>query len=424
MDIDNLKYVVGKAKTNEPAVIRFFGSVDEWSSYEFVEEFLYLQNDVKPSKIVVLINSEGGCIISGMSVFSVIQSCPVETDCIIEGIAASMGSVIWAAGDNLYMHDYSLLMIHNPFISYTPDEDMSDDERQAVEAFKHQVATIYQRRFGLSKDQVKQIMDGEGDADGTFLTAQDTVKAGIIDKSHVIKTSQTTREKAKDQIKGVKSAASLRGIMSSICAELDENKLVKAALSIHNKKDNVTKMEEEVKNQNQFFETISAQLGLDNAKVGTISARIEVLKKAEGDLAEVKSKLTKLEVEKKGVEAELANVKSDLTTAQSELTKYKEAEKAAFEAKIQSIVDAAVKAGKIEDASREAWIKMAHQDFDTVEATLNSIPGRDNIVDEIATDPENEKHIQDAQDEADAKMKAKVQSVVGADFTLKKFNQL
>ena len=111
MDVNKLKYVVGKAEANAPAIIRFFGAVDSCSTECFNEEFLWLQDYVKPSKIIVLINSDGGSVLYGMSTFSIIQSCPIEVDCVIEGIAASMGSVIWSAGDHLYMHDYSILMI-------------------------------------------------------------------------------------------------------------------------------------------------------------------------------------------------------------------------------------------------------------------------------------------------------------------------
>ena len=173
MDVNNLKYVVGKAETNQPAIIRFFGSVDC-----FNEEFLWLQDYVKPSKIVVLINSDGGSVMYGMSTFSIIQSCPIEVDCIIEGIAASMGSVIWAAGDHLYMHDYSILMIHNPFVYDNDNEDANI--KNMVNAFRKQIETIYVKRFGLSKDKVRAIMDGEGDADGTYLSAKEAVDAGIL----------------------------------------------------------------------------------------------------------------------------------------------------------------------------------------------------------------------------------------------------
>lgn len=113
MEEKELKYIIGQALENHPAVIRFYGPVTSETTAAFNNEFLWLQNCVRPSKILVLINSEGGSVIAGMSTFSAIQSCPIETHCVIEGIAASMGSVIWAAGSKLFMHDYSILMIHH-----------------------------------------------------------------------------------------------------------------------------------------------------------------------------------------------------------------------------------------------------------------------------------------------------------------------
>lgn len=142
-----------------------------------------------------MINSEGGSVLYGMSMFSVIQSCPIEVDCIIEGIAASMGSVIWAAGANLYMHDYSLLMIHNPFHNRSGENDANT--QQTVNAFRSQLETIYRKRFGMTKEQVQSIMDGEEGVDGTFFTAQDAVKAGFIQADHILKTSKLVRDKVK-----------------------------------------------------------------------------------------------------------------------------------------------------------------------------------------------------------------------------------
>ena len=48
MDAENLKYVVGKAEEGQPAIIRFFSAVDEYSVRCFNDEFLWLQDYVKP----------------------------------------------------------------------------------------------------------------------------------------------------------------------------------------------------------------------------------------------------------------------------------------------------------------------------------------------------------------------------------------
>lgn len=426
MDVNNLKYVVGKAETNQPAIIRFFGSVDSFSTDCFNEEFLWLQDYVKPSKIVVLINSDGGSVMYGMSTFSIIQSCPIEVDCIIEGIAASMGSVIWAAGDHLYMHDYSILMIHNPFVYDNDNEDANI--KNMVNAFRKQIETIYVKRFGLSKDKVRAIMDGEGDADGTYLSAKEAVDAGILPATNIIKTSKQVVEKVKSQIEGVKSVASICDIMNSALKEVDENKLLSEVVSIRTQNNQnfnpvVTGQEQNTmkENENVQFNAVTAQLGLEaETSLQSVSARITQLINAESELKNVKNELGELKIKFKGKETEVANLQKNLSDVEGQLKAYKDAEEDARNASIDAMVEDAIKAGKIDAGSKEDWVGMAKANLDMVKKTLDSIPGRDNIVDEIAKDPENKNDAEEAMKDVNAKLAEKVKGVVG-DITLQTF---
>ena len=413
MDVNKLKYVVGSVSKDVPAIIRFFGPVDDYSTQCFNEEFLWLQNCIQPSKIVVLINSEGGSVLHGMSTFSIIQTCPIEVDCVIEGMAASMGSIIWAAGDNLYMHDYSILMIHNPFVY---DKD-SDDEtvKDMLKAFRGQLETIYCKRFGLTKEKVRGIMDGEGATDGTWFSAKEAVEAGIIPQENVLKTSKKVRDKVKSKIEGIESAASLQGIMASIAEELDENKLLEKLVAIHNQNEQISQEQKVMENkENANFGAVCSQLGFsDDVPVTNVSGRIADLLNAETALKEVQSKLDELQIKYQGKEAEVKNIGDELAEVKASLQQYQEAEKAALEAEIESTVQAAIEAGKIDESAKESWITMAHSNFEMVKITLASIPSREKISKEIATDPENIQHVQDALKTAEEIMAEKVEAVVG-----------
>ena len=418
MDVNNLKHVVGSYEQGKPAVIRFFGPVDYWTVNEFNEEFLWLQEWVKPSKIIVAINSEGGSVIYGMSTFSLINSCPIETECVIEGIAASMGSIIWAAGKRLYMHDYSLLMIHNPFI-----EDASDDEntKRSIEVFRKQIETIYVKRFGLSEDQVKDIMDGKENLDGTFFSAQEAVDAGIIPDSHVIETERAVTDKIGDVMAEAKEGGKdvqVREMFTSIAAEISNEKLIAKLETITNKKQ---PQKQHLMNEKDFKEIV-AQLGLkEDATMIAVSAKLGELLKAKDDLAALQAKHSELKIQFTGKETEVSNLKGELATANAELQKYKDAEAAALKAEIESVVDAAVAAGKITAEAKESWIQMAQNNFETVKATLASIEGRKVVSEEIAKDPKNQEHAQDALTDAEKQMQEKVTEVVGKNFELKKF---
>ena len=179
MNTETFEHIVCQSGAGRPASIRFFGRITEESAGRFSEAFDFLENIVRPSLIRVLINSEGGSVLHGMTVYAAIQNASVPTECVIEGMAASMGSVIWAAGDKSFMRDYGILMIHNPFLPDENDAEQSD----LVKAFTTQIETIYRKRFGLSREKVRAIMDGAAGQDGTFFDAAAAVKAGIIPES-------------------------------------------------------------------------------------------------------------------------------------------------------------------------------------------------------------------------------------------------
>ena len=120
MDTNTLQNIVGEAAPGRPASIRFFGRIDEVSASAFNAEFDYLETTVRPSLIRVLINSEGGSVLHGMSVYSTIRNSSIPTECINEGMAASMASIVWAAGERSLMRDYGILMIHNPALPPLP----------------------------------------------------------------------------------------------------------------------------------------------------------------------------------------------------------------------------------------------------------------------------------------------------------------
>lgn len=67
--------------------MRFYGRIDEESTRCFNDEFLWVQDYIKPSKIIISINSEGGSVLYGMGTFAIIQQCPIEVETIIEGLA-------------------------------------------------------------------------------------------------------------------------------------------------------------------------------------------------------------------------------------------------------------------------------------------------------------------------------------------------
>lgn len=79
-----------------------------------IEQLLWFENEAPGEEIVIYINSPGGCVHDGLAVYDTIRmiSSPVRTVCI--GTAASMGAILFLAGEKREMLPHTRIMIHDP----------------------------------------------------------------------------------------------------------------------------------------------------------------------------------------------------------------------------------------------------------------------------------------------------------------------
>ena len=422
MSTTTFKNIVGEVHENEVANIRFFGKITEDSVNQFNSEFDYLENCVRPSLIRVLINCEGGSVLHGMSTYSTIQNSRIPTECVNEGMAASMGSVLWAAGNKSLMRDYAILMIHNPFL---PNEESKAFD--LVQAFTKQIKTIYRKRFGLSETHVQSIMDGEAGRDGTFFDSESAVRVGIIPKSNVLVTSKQLCDKVRNELSGLENAADIQELMSRISAEA-------GALEIENKpsevpspnlKQNINNKDNnhmsDVKTISPEYQAVAASLGMkDNYEVKDVMARISALISVEAKLKETQSALSDAQTVIAGKDATIQNLQTNVTELTASLKTYKDKEAAEKKTRIETMVNTAKAEGKIDEADTQKWMEMAQANPELTESILASIPAREQITKEIAADPANVQAAADASKTAEDKMAEKVNAVVGEKFEFKK----
>lgn len=422
MDINHLQFVVGEAKTNEIATIRFFGRITDESTSRFNEEFDFLENVIRPSCIRILLNSEGGSVLYGMSTYSTIRNSKVDTECIIEGMAASMGSIIWAAGNRSLMRDYAILMIHNPMLPESENEQPSD----MVLAFTKQIETIYRKRFGLKAEHIRSIMNGEAGKDGTFFDAASAVKAGIIPAENVLQTSKQLCDKVRNEINTNADIPHIEALMNRICAEApslnSENKPFATVPPTLNEKENSTDMNEEKKVSPEYG-AVAAALGLqDQYDVKDVMSRVSDLITVEAKYKEASKSLADAQTVIAGKDATIQNMQTDLDAANTRLGEYERKEEAERQARIKELVATAQKAGKITLESMAQWEEMAATNYDLVERTLSNIPAREQISKEIATDPTNVQATLEATKSAAELMTEKVTQVIGSKFEFKKLS--
>lgn len=408
------KFIKGACCTGMPADIFFYTDVDYWSVDNFLWEFDYLIKYVNPSKIRIHINSVGGSVIEGMSVFAKIQDCAIPTECINDALAASMGSIIWAAGDELYMKDYALLMIHNPFCDVNGEKQYD----QTTEAFTLQLKTIYMKRFGLSEEDVENIMNGKEGEDGTFLTATQAIERGFVKADHIIETPKAVKDKIDAALKRSKDIVQIKAVYGLVSPTLPTATI--------NKQNINSILETMEKNEITVF---AALLGLTGEKATSenVSAKINELKakadKADAlqkSLDETKGELTKVNAELTGAKTSVKNLTEDLDKTKATLKEYQDAETKAKEERVTALIDKAIAECKINKEEREAYTTMAQNNFELAENVLSKIPARDNLGQIIsqANKDNAEKGVQTEQQ----KVFAKVDEVVGKNFEFRKLN--
>ena len=403
-----LKYVLGKVAAGLPADICFYNDVDDWSVDNFLWEFDWLVDNC-PSKIRIHINSCGGSCVEGMSVFTKILDCKIPTECINDGLAASMGSVIWAAGNEVYMKDYALLMIHNPFI----DGDKGEHKDQVVEAFTKQLKTIYKKRFGFDDAKIEAIMKGEEGNDGTFFTAAEAVENGFLTKDHIIETPSAERSQVEAALKGINDMSKIKAVMDLAIAKPNVQ-------AINEKNNNVSQTNQKMKEE---MIAVAALLGMpsEKADVGGVSAAIKALQdKANGfdtlkaSYDQLKQRYSNMETEFAASKVSVTNLTADLQKANADLKVYRDAEQAAFDAQVDALVEAAIQSCKISKEDKEAWKEMAKNNFEITKKALDGIPARENISSKLGTT--NVPAATNGMKSEEEKLQEKVKAVVGDDF--------
>jgi ATP-dependent protease ClpP protease subunit len=141
------------------------------------KEFLAEINAIKSPHIDMHINSPGGAVFEGAAIYNAIKRHPATVHTYIDGIAASIASVIALAGDRIIMAANSLFMLHNPSgMAF----GTSDDMRKTADVLDKVCGTMmgaYMEKCGKTEAEIKALMDAE-----TYMDADEAMEAGFCDE--------------------------------------------------------------------------------------------------------------------------------------------------------------------------------------------------------------------------------------------------
>ena len=160
-------------------IIFVTGGIDDSMAALITSQLLFLESENPKKDIAMYINSPGGYVSSGLAIYDTMQyiRCPISTVCI--GQAASMGSLLLAAGEKgmRIALPNARVMLHQPSGGY--QGVATDIERHAEEIIelKRRLNNIYVRHTGQEYDVIERKQDRD-----TFLTAEEAKEFGIVDK--------------------------------------------------------------------------------------------------------------------------------------------------------------------------------------------------------------------------------------------------
>ena len=140
---------------------------------------LEIQDSKKP--IYLYINSPGGEIISGFSIYDTVRFIKPTVYTIVAGMAASMGSIISlsAKKENRLAFPNAMILIHQPLISGRIVGSASDIEIHAKDILKtkEKINQLYSKETGRSIDQIKKATDRDN-----WMTAEEALDFGLLAK--------------------------------------------------------------------------------------------------------------------------------------------------------------------------------------------------------------------------------------------------
>jgi ATP-dependent Clp protease protease subunit len=160
-------------------VVFLVGPVTELTANLIVAQLLFLESDNPDKDIFFYINSPGGSVSAGLAIYDTMQFIKPDVSTLCVGQAASMGSLLLAAGDagKRFALPNSRVMIHQPMGGFQGQATDIEIHAKEILYLRARLNEILAKHTGKPVETISR--DTERDF---FMGAQDAVKYGIVDK--------------------------------------------------------------------------------------------------------------------------------------------------------------------------------------------------------------------------------------------------
>ena len=184
---NNLKeFLQVKNITDDSADLYFYGDIvaDYWDSWDetdqYPEQIISFLNEVGDRNLNIYINSPGGNVFAGIAIYNMLKRHKGYKTVYIDGIAASIASVISMCGDRIVCPSNAYFMIHKPLLSTYGNANDLREIAETLDKLEEGILNIYKTKLqeGVELETIKKMVDEE-----TWLTGEDAVKYFNIEVS-------------------------------------------------------------------------------------------------------------------------------------------------------------------------------------------------------------------------------------------------
>ncbi|RSS92457.1 Clp protease [Streptomyces sp. WAC02707] len=160
----------------DEAEVMLYDEVGGWLGAT-ADEFINDLRGITASNILLRVNSPGGQVYEGIAIANALRSHPASVTVQVDGIAASIASVIAMAGDRVRMMPNAMIMVHDASGLTVGNAADHRDTADLLDKISGNIADAYAARAGGTRDEWRQVMVAE-----TWYTAEEAVAAGLADE--------------------------------------------------------------------------------------------------------------------------------------------------------------------------------------------------------------------------------------------------
>ncbi len=160
-------------------VIFLIGQVEDYMANLVVAQLLFLESENPDKDIHLYINSPGGSVTAGMSIYDTMQFIKPDVSTMCIGQAASMGALLLTGGakGKRYCLPHSRMMIHQPLGGFQGQASDIDIHAREILLIRDKLNRVLSHHTGQPIEKVQIDTDRDN-----FLSPDDSVKYGLIDK--------------------------------------------------------------------------------------------------------------------------------------------------------------------------------------------------------------------------------------------------